>query len=330
MKDAIRWGVLGVANIARRAVIPAIQRSGNGRLAAIASRGRARADAAAREFGFARAHGSYEALLDDPDVQAVYIPLPNALHREWTIRCAESGKHVLCEKPLALSQVECDEMIAACTQHRVLLMEAFMYRFHPRTEEVARMVRAGDIGEVRMVRAAFTFQTTNRANNIRFRPDLGGGALYDVGCYTINVSRMVLGEPEEVFACGRIGEEGVDEQVAAVLRFAGGRLALIDCGLTLPRREEYEIIGTEAHLRVPRAFLPGSADSEIEISRASGRTGRSFPGAEQYQRMVEQFGHAVATGSPVGLPPDDASRNVGTIAALLASLRSGTPEPVAR
>ncbi len=330
MRDAIRWGVLGVANIARRAVIPAIQRSGNGRLAAIASRGRARADEAGREFGFARAHGSYEALLDDPDVQAVYIPLPNALHREWTIRCAESGKHVLCEKPLALSPAECDEMIAACREHRVLLMEAFMYRFHPRTEEVARLVRGGDLGEARMVRAAFTFQATNPAHNVRFRPDLGGGALYDVGCYTVNVSRMVLGEPEEVFACGRIGEYGVDEQVGAVLRFGGGRLALIDCGLTLPRREEYEVLGTEGYLRVARAFLPGSADSEIEISRASGRTNRSVPGAEQYQRMVERFGHAIATGEPVGLSPDDASRNVGVISALLASLRSGKPEPVAR
>ena len=328
MEDAIRWGVLGVANIARRAVIPAITRSRNGRLAAIASRGRARAEDAAREFGFGRAHGSYEGLLDDPDVQAVYIPLPNALHREWTIRCAESGKHVLCEKPLALSPAECDEMIAACRQHRVLLMEAFMYRFHPRTEEVARMVRAGDLGDVRMVRAAFTFQTTNRANNIRFRPDLGGGALYDVGCYTINVSRMVLGEPDEVFARGRFGEEGVDEQVGAVLRFGGGRVALIDCGLTLPRREEYEVIGMEGHLRVPRAFLPGSGDSEIEIWRASERIGRSVPGAEQYQRMVEHFGHAIATGSPVGLPPEDASRNVGVITALLASLRSGRPEPM--
>jgi predicted dehydrogenase len=329
MENAIRWGVLGVANIARRAVIPAMRRSGNVRLAAIASRERARAEEAAREFGFARAHGSYEALLDDPDVQAVYIPLPNALHREWTIRCAESGKHVLCEKPLALSPAECGEMIAACREHRVLLMEAFMYRFHPRTEEVARLVRAGDLGEVRMVRAAFTFQATNPARNVRFRPDLGGGALYDVGCYTVNVSRMVLGEPEEVFACGRIGEYGVDEQVGALLRFGGGRLAVIDCGLTLPRREEYEVLGTQGYLRVPRAFLPGAADAEIEIWRAGERTSRSVPGAEQYQRMVEQFGHAIATGSPVGLTPEDASRNVGVIGALLASLRSGKPEPVA-
>ncbi len=330
MVDAIRWGVLGVANIARRAVIPAIQRSGNGRLTAIASRSRVRAEEAARELGILRAHSSYEALLGDPEVQAVYIPLPNSLHREWTIHAAEAGKHVLCEKPLALTPAECDEMIAACTQHRVALMEAFMYRFHPRTEEVERLARAGALGEVRLVRAAFTFQTTNPRNNVRFRPDLGGGALYDVGCYTVNVSRMVLGEPDEVFACGRIGEYGVDEQVGAVLRFDGGRLALLDCALTLPRREEYEVLGTEAHLHVPRAFLPGTVDSEIHLTRGAERTSRTVPGAEQYQRMVEHFGHAIASGSPVGLPPEDASRNLRVINALSASLRSGRPEPVAR
>src|SRR5215472_14688697 len=153
---SIRWGVLGVANIGVRTVIPAIQRAPNARLTAIASRTPARAEDAARRLGIPRAHGSYEALLADPEVEAVYIPLPNSLHREWTIRCAEAGKHVLCEKPLALSSAECDEMIAACKEHRVLLMEAFMYRFHPRTAEVARLVRAADLGEVRMVRAAFT------------------------------------------------------------------------------------------------------------------------------------------------------------------------------
>jgi predicted dehydrogenase len=221
-------------------------------------------------------------------------------------------------------------MIAACRQHRVVLMEAFMYRFHPRTQEVARLVHAGDLGEVRLVRAAFTFQATNPRSNLRFRPDLGGGALYDVGCYTVNVSRMVLGEPDEAFAGGHIGEYGVDEQVGAVLRFDGGRLALIDCALTLPRRAEYEVIGTEAHLRVPRAFLPGTADSEIQLTRGAERASRTVPGAEQYQRMVEHFGHAVASGSPVGLPPEDASRNVRVITALSASLRSGRPEPVAR
>lgn len=328
MVDAMRWGVLGAASIAKRAVIPAIQRSRNGRVVAIASRTLARAEETARELGIARAHGSYEALLADPSIQAVYIPLPNALHRMWTVRCAAAGKHVLCEKPLALSPGECEEMIAACRRHRVTLMEAFMYRFHPRTERVARLVREGTLGEVRLVRAAFTTHVRAPEANIRFRPDLGGGALYDVGCYTVNVSRMILGEPVEAIAYGRIGTFGVDEQVGAILRFDGGREALLDCALTLPRRQEYEVVGTEGLLRVPDAFLPGTADAEIDMTRGSERSTDTIPGVDQYQRMVEHFGDAAASGSPVDLPPDDATCNVRVIGALLRSLRSGRPEHV--
>jgi len=329
MVELLRWGVLGVANIAKRAVIPAIQRSRNGRLVAIASRTKTRAEEAARELEI-RGHGSYEALLEDPEIQAVYIPLPNSLHREWTVRCANAGKHVLCEKPLAPTPAECEDMIAACRRQRVALMEAFMYRFHPRTEQVARIVRDGSVGEARLVRGAFTFQVREPRSNIRLRPHLGGGALYDVGCYTINLSRMILGEPDEVYACGRIGTSGVDEQVGAVLRYRDGRVALLDCALALPRREEYEITGTEGYLRVPNAFLPGTADAEIHVTRGTERTTHTVPGTEQYQRMVEHFGDAVASGSPVSFPPDDAVHNVRVITALLDSLKSGAPRPVPR
>jgi xylose dehydrogenase (NAD/NADP) len=312
-------------------VIPAIDRAKNGRLVAVASRTTSRAEAWVRDSGIsARAHGSYEALLADPEVQAVYIPLPNALHREWTVRCAEAGKHVLCEKPLAVTPEDCEAMIDACRRQRVVLMEAFMYRFHPRTEQVARIVREGTLGEVRLVRAAFTFAIREPRTNIRFRAELGGGALFDVGCYAINVSRMILGEPEEAVASGRIGTSGVDEEVGATLRFGGGRVALFDCALTLSRREEYEVVGTAGHLRVPAAFLPGTADAEIHLTLGGERTTRTIPGTEQYQRMVEHFGEAVASGSPVGLLPDDAVRNVRVICALQASLRSGRAEAVAR
>ncbi len=328
--EPVRWGVLGVANIAKRAVIPAIQRSRNGRVVAIASRMLSRAEETARELGIPRGHGSYEALLDDPEVQAVYIPLPNSLHRAWTVRCAEAGKHVLCEKPLGLSAGECDEMIGACRQHEVALMEAFMYRFHPRTERVARMAAGGELGEIRLVRAAFTFPIREPRTNIRFRPDLGGGALYDVGCYAVNVSRMILGEPEAVFAGGRIGPSGVDEQVGALLRFTEGRLALLDCGLALPRHQGYEVVGAEASLSVSNAFVSGTADAEIHVTRGSERTVHAVPGTDQYQRMVEHFADAVASGTPVSLPPEDAVRNLRVIGALLASLRSGRPERVAR
>ena len=326
--DAVRWGVLGVAGIAVRAVMPAIQRSQNGRLVAIASRVAAKAEEAARRTGIARAHGSYEALLNDPDVQAVYIPLPNSLHREWTIRCAEAGKHVLCEKPLALSPAQCDEMIAACTQHRVVLMEAFMYRFHPRTVEVERMARRGALGEIRLVRAGLASLVLNPQDRISFRPDLGGGTLYDVGCYTVDVSRMVLGEPDEVFAYGRIGEYGVDEQAGAVLRFPKGQVALIDCSLKLPRRQEYEIVGTDARVTVPHAFGPGTADTEFVLTKGTEQTVHPIPGADQSLLMVEHVSHAIRSGAPVRLRAEDSARNLRVITALRASLQTGRPQPV--
>jgi xylose dehydrogenase (NAD/NADP) len=204
--------------------------------------------------------------LGDPEVQAVYIPLPNTLHREWTLRCAAAGKHVLCEKPLATSAAECEEMIAGCRRHGVVLMEAFMYRFHPRTERVLQMAAEGAVGELRLVRASFTFPASDPRTNIRFRPDLGGGALYDVGCYATNLCRAVLGEPEHVMAFGSIGPSGVDEVAAGVLRFPNGRLGVIDCSLTLPGRQEYEIVGSTGRLTVPapNAFVAGMTDAQID------------------------------------------------------------------
>ncbi|MGQ0548248.1 MAG: Gfo/Idh/MocA family protein, partial [Armatimonadota bacterium] len=301
----LQWGVLGVANIAVRAVIPAIQRTGRSSVVAIASRSGERARDAAERLGIDRAYGSYDALLEDPQVQAIYIPLPNSMHREWTTRCAEAGKHVLCEKPLGLTAAECEEMVAACRAHRVTLMEAFMYRFHPRTERVAQMIADGAIGEPRLVRASFTFAVRD-PKNIRLQPALGGGALYDVGCYGINVSRMILGEPREVFAYGHIGASGVDEVTGAMLRFDGDRLAIIDCALRLPRREEYEVVGTEGRFTVPVAFLPGVADAEIHLVRGAEHSTISVPGVDEYQCMVEHFEDLALSGAPNRLPPTDA------------------------
>jgi D-xylose 1-dehydrogenase (NADP+, D-xylono-1,5-lactone-forming) len=326
--ESIRWGILGVANIALRAVIPAIQRSRNGRVVAIASRSRARAEDAARQFDISRAHASYEALLDDPDVQAVYIPLPNSLHHPWTLRCAEAHKHVLCEKPLALSPEDCQEMIAACRRQRVTLMEAFMYRFHPRTERVAHLVAEGALGEVRFVRASFTIHVRDSRDNIRLRPDLGGGALYDVGCYAINVSRMILGEPQSAHAFGYVSEYGVDDLVSGVLKFGARQFAALDCSLSLAPRKEYEIVGTDGRLEVPNAFVPGTTDAEIHLIRGTERSVVTIPGADQYQRMVEHFADVVLTGATLRLPPEDAVGNLRVITALLTSLRKGTVEKI--
>lgn len=325
--EPIRWGVLGVASIAVRTVIPAIQNARGARLVAIASRTPARAAEAAARLGV-RPYGSYEALLADSEVDAVYIPLPNALHREWTIRSAAAGKHVLCEKPLGLTAQEGREMIAACRVHGVHLMEAFMYRFHPRTAKVAQLAASGTVGELRLVRAAFTFTIREPQTNIRFSPELGGGSLYDVGCYGVNISRMLLGEPAEVFAWGEIGGQGVDEAVVALLRFDTRRIAVVDCGLRILRREEVEIVGTAGRFVVPKAFLPGTADAEFHHFHDAEESRILVRGTNQTQVMVEAFCEAVRTGGPVPYPPEDTVANLAVLEALLRSLRSGRAEVV--
>jgi len=320
----LRWGVLSTANIGRAAVNPAIQASQSGRLVAVASRDEARARDFAREAEIPRHYGSYEALLEDDGVDAVYIPLPNGLHREWTIRAAEHGKHVLCEKPLALSAAECREMADAARGAGVLLMEAFMYRFHPRTEAILEHVRSGAVGEVRSVRSTFTFRLT-RPDNIRLDPDLGGGALMDVGCYCVNASRTVAGaEPVEVQAHAAWTDRGVDAELAGLLRFESGLVAHFDCALTLERREALEIGATDATLVVPSAFLPGTADAAWqELRGRSGDTEHVVPGADEYRCMVEHFADAVAGSTALRYGPAEAEANMRVIDALYASARNG-------
>ena len=320
----VRWGVMSTANIGRRAVNPAIQASRNGELAAIASREGERAREVASELGIPRAHDGYEALLEDDGVDAVYIPLPNSLHREWTIRAADAGKHILCEKPLAPTEPECRDMEAAAETHGVTLMEAFMYRFHPRTEELIEMVRRGAVGDVRMIRSAFTFRLTT-PGNIRLDPELGGGALMDVGCYCVNVSRTLAGrEPVEVQAMARWAPSGVDELLAGTLRFEGGLFAQFDCALTLERRETCEVAGTEGFLTVPRAYLPGTDEASIlETWGREPEVAHAVPGVDQYRLMVEHFADCVLEGRPPRYPADEAARNMRVIEALYRSARDG-------
>ena len=320
--NRLRWGVLSTANIGRVAVIPAIQSSNSGSLVAVASREATRAEAFAGAAGIPRWHGSYEALLADPDVDAVYVPLPNSMHREWTIRAAEAGKHVLCEKPLALSEAECREMGKAAEQTGVLLMEAFMYRFHPRTSEVLARVREGTLGALRSVRSTFTFRLT-KAGNIRMSAELGGGALMDVGCYCVNAARTLMGgEPVEVQARANWAETGVDKEMAGILRFADGAMAHFDCSLTQERCEFYEVAGTEGHFRVPAAFVPGTADASYEEHRGrNARTDHPVGGADQYRLMVEHFAESALEGTPLLYPVGEAAMNMRAIEALYRSAR---------
>ena len=323
-KSTVRWGILSTANIGRAAVIPAINESANGEVIAVASR-----DArCARDFAAANdipdSYGSYEALLKDECIDAVYIPLPNSLHHEWTMRAAEVGKHVLCEKPLALSANECDEMAAAAEAAGVVCLEAFMYRFHPRIDGILDLVGQGAIGELRAMYSAFTFKLTS-SDNIRLDPDLGGGSLMDVGCYCVNAFRTIAqSEPLEVQAHAQYTDRGVDEQMAGMIRFEGGLTAQFDCALTMERRECLHVAGTGGHLEVPRVFIAGTDDVTIEEYHGRGEAkSHAVSGANQYTTMVEHFAQCVLTGKPVRYPFSEASANMRTIEALYRSARNG-------
>ena len=329
-KSQVRWGVLSTANIGRAAVNPAIQVSRNGVLTAVASRVEDRARAFAEAHGIETAYGSYQALLDDETIDAVYIPLPNSMHRDWVIRAAEAGKHVLCEKPLGLGAAECEEMDSAARRNGVKLMEAFMYRFHPRTERVVELLGEGRLGDIRAIRSSFTFRLTN-PGNIRLDPTLGGGALMDVGCYCVNVSRTMAGEePHAVQATAHWTDRGVDDFLAGSLHFPSGIVAHFDCALTMERCEHYEVAGTDGYLTVPSAFLPGTGDVEIEEVR--GRLGtevHGVAGADEYQCMVEHFADCILSDREPRYPVSEAAANLRVIEALYRSARvGGALEPV--
>lgn len=324
----IRWGILSTARIGRGAVIPAIRNSSNGELIAVASRDLDRAKAFAAENGIPKALGSYEALLADDEVDAVYIPLPNHLHYEWTIKAAEAGKHVLCEKPLALNAAQAAEMEDAARRYGVRLMEAFMYRFHSQHHQALDLIRSGAIGEPGLIRAGFTF-VLNRVGDIRLQPEMGGGALMDVGCYCVSASRLLAGaEPVEVQAFQRLGETGVDIQLIGQMRFAGGLLAQFDCGFNLDFRNFYQVIGTDGYVEVLGSFLPGTGGTAVY--QRKGRRAEQpetvehmVAGVDQYQLMVEHFDDSILNNTPLRYPASDAVANMRVIDALYRSARNG-------
>jgi predicted dehydrogenase len=291
----LRWGILGCARICRRAILPALRKAKFGRATAIASRDLATAKAWAAEFRVPRAHGSYEELMADPDVDAVYLPLPNELHKSWTLAAAESGKHVLCEKPLALDAAEADDMADYCARHGVLLREAFMWRHQPRAAALRRMVADGLIGELRLVRASFSFMIT--PDDWRLDPARGGGALWDVGCYGLSTTRFFTGtEPTAVNAQARFGPTGVDLSLTAELTFPGGVLGLIDCSFEQPFRCTYELVGTRGAVTVPLAYLPPRWPRAFLTHDGHRARTLWFSGRDQYAAMFDDFARCVAAG----------------------------------
>ena len=328
----INWGVLGCAGIAEKAFIPAIQESGNGILYGIAARDSKRAWDWALNFGFRKSFHSYQALLDDREIDAVYIPLPNSLHAEWSVRAVEAGKHVLCEKPMAMNAEEVRTMAKAAKKAGVLLMEGFMYRFHPQIERALEIIRAKEIGEVRTVHSSFTFTRAFEDGNYRLSPEMGGGALYDVGCYPISLARLVFGEePQSVFARGRIDPQtGVDFTMSALLEYSRGRWAHCDCSFESHFQSRLLAVGSEGSITLERAFSGKDSDVEIEIAKGDRRIMDRIPKVNMFARMVEHFGDCIFKRIQLRYPPEDAEKNMRVIDACFKSIKTGHPAQVLR
>jgi len=331
--SALRLGVLGAANIARKVVIPSILRADGVEFVAIGSESRLGRDfvnqpegtQAQRRLRSAVRVCSYTELLADPEVDAVYIPLPNHLHAEWSIRAADAGKHVLCEKPAARTANETEQMIEHCVSRGVVWMEAFMYRFHPQWKLVFERLSNGAIGDLRTIRSVFTF-TVRDPQNIRRRPDAGGGSLYDVGAYCVNVSRWLVGRsPVAVSGRMHLSPEGVDEEFQGLLDFGDGQTALINSSLSQPYRHEVELLGTEGRILVPTAFVNRSDPLWFEVEDAGGKRERvDTPGDDEYRLEVEDFAACVREGrQPEVVSHADTLENMRTIDALYESARSG-------
>lgn len=321
----INWGVLGCAGIAERAFIPAVLKSRNGVLAAIASRDEARAADWARRFGFLKSHRTYQELVDDPAVEAIYNPLPNDLHAEWSIRAMRAGKHVLCEKPLALNAPEVRAMIQAAETSGVLLMEGFMYKFHPQIGKTLELIRAGAIGEPRSVHPSFTFRFDRDSSNYRWFPAQGGGALYDVGCYTISIARLVLGaEPLAAFAAAHSDPAtGVDMTTTALLEFPGSRFAQCESSFETHFQSRLLVAGTDGTLRLERVFSAKDFDVAVEIVRGDAVETAAIRKANMFVLMIEHFGEAVRGEAALRYPASDAWNNMRAIDACFESIRTG-------
>jgi len=308
----VKWGIVSTANINRR-VIPGAHASDKVELLAIASRDRERADAYAREWEIPRAYASYEALLDDPDVEAVYISLPNTMHIEWSIRALEAGKHVLCEKPFTRHPDEAAAAFDTAEKTGRLLSEAFMFRHNPQTKKVVELVAGGTIGELRLVRSAFSYSLYD-TDNIRLRTDVEGGGLMDVGCYCVSGSRLLGGEPVAVHGEAWYGPSGTDWAFAGLLRFPNDVIATFDCGTAIPNRDELEAICSDGSLFLDDPWH--CVRPVIELRRDGGVERIELDRVDSYRLELENFGDAIRGEADLLLGRDDAMGQARTLQAL--------------
>jgi predicted dehydrogenase len=319
----LKWGLLSTAHINRALIFP-IRQSPRSDLVAVASRDLDKARSYAKEWKIPKFYGSYESLLEDPDINIVYISLPNRLHAEWTIKALQAGKHVLCEKPLAISLEQVDAIIAAARQTGRIAVEAFMYRHHPQTLRLKEMADQGSLGEICLVRGAFSY-TISRPDNVRLVADLGGGSIWDVGCYPINYARFILGtEPVEAFGWARWGITGIDDTFTGQLLFPGDRILQFDSSFRLPSRSFMEFVGSKGAVRLDTPYKPGEK-AEIHITRSGEMERISVRGQELYIGEVNDLEDAILDHKPPRVSLEDSRGNVAAILALIESARIGKP-----
>ncbi|WP_078409860.1 Gfo/Idh/MocA family protein [Priestia abyssalis] len=326
-EQRIRWGVLSTARIAQNTMIPAIMQAYNAEIMAIASRNPKVSEVAAK-FAIPNLYSSYEDLLDDPEVDAVYIPLPNSLHKEWVMKAADKGKHILCEKPIALSASETREMIEHCQSKQVILMEAFMYQFHPQHQVVRDILSSGEIGQPKLMRANFSFMVEDRAQDIRLDPNLGGGSVYDIGCYCIHSIRNILkSEPTRVYVHAPADPDfKVDMTAIAMFELDNGMMAIFDCSFDMVRRERYEIVGTYGTIVVPKAYnLPECFDGEgtVIVEKENGVERIEKVYGHEYTLEIEHFSQCVIDGVQPLYTGKNILQNMKVIEACYESMRSG-------
>lgn len=319
----LRWGLLSTAHI-NRSVIPPLRLSPRNQLVAVASRDKARADGYAKKWEIPTTYGSYEALLADPAIDVIYNSLPNGMHAEWTIKAAQAGKHVLCEKPIGITPAEVDAMADAAKKAGVYVTEGFMYRHHPQTLKVKQLVESGAIGTLRLVRGSFTFSIA-REDDIRLNKGLTGGSIWDVGCYPISYARYIVGtEPVEVFGRQVTSKSGVDETFVGQMRFPGDVYAQFDSGFRAPFRTHIEIVGSAGIITVPRPFKPNDQD-QVLLSKGDTVETVTSDSEVLYLGEVEDIADAILNGKAPRISLADSRANVATIVALLQSSHEGKP-----
>jgi xylose dehydrogenase (NAD/NADP) len=331
MTEAIKWGVMGNATIARVCVIPAIQKSSNGSVRALATRTPLQAKEVAADNQIDRIYDSYDALLADAAIDVIYIALPNHLHHPWSLKALKSGKHVLCEKPLACSAKEAMEMASVSEDCGRYLMEALMYRFHPRSRRIKQLVAEGRIGAPCLIRSAFCYRMGeadwSNEKNVRLKPEMGGGALLDVGCYCVSVARWFLGaEPNQVQAQAVYHPGGVDVQMVGALGFADKALATFEAGFVSALQQTFTVVGREGAIELPHnAFIPWEKDAVFVMRRHDEEIGQKYvtAGVDEYQLMVEHFADVVLGKSDLMVPLVDSIGNMRALDALAQAARTG-------